>query len=87
MQAKHSAVIFTELVFQAAKFGRTREQGGEPDLADVDVYARIAGNHRRCTEPLGWERAQRDITPDLKTYIASKYQNAEDVDELEEVGT
>lgn len=39
--------------------------------ANLDAYARAAGHLRRILESLGIERAKRDLTPDLKTYLGS----------------
>jgi hypothetical protein len=43
---------------------------GKP--VDLDLYGRLAGHLRRILETLGVERKARDVTPDLKTYLAAK---------------
>ena len=63
MMARRCACLETELIFMESKFARIREEGGEPAIADVDAYSRIAGNQRRIAETLGWERTPRDVTP------------------------
>ena len=39
---------------------------------DLDRYSRISGNLRRMLESIGIERAKRDLTPDLASYLAGK---------------
>jgi hypothetical protein len=43
---------------------------------DLDLFGRIAGHYRRCCETLGIERRKRDITPDLRDYLARKTEAA-----------
>jgi len=38
---------------------------------DLDLYNRLSGNLRRHLETLGVERVARDVTPDLRDYIAA----------------
>ncbi|MEJ0094213.1 MAG: hypothetical protein WDN46_12485 [Methylocella sp.] len=40
---------------------------------DYDLYNRLSGNLRRILESIGLQRVAKDVTPDLKAYIASKY--------------
>jgi hypothetical protein len=51
-----------------------RQEGAlsKGEAIDLDAYSRIAGNLRRMLESIGIERAKRDLTPDLATYLASK---------------
>jgi hypothetical protein len=72
MASRRSAVLETELVHLEAKMARTREEGGEPDPDLLDLYGRLCGQQKRQNEIVGFERTARDITPDLKTYLAQK---------------
>ena len=42
------------------------------EAIDLDQFGRLAGHYRRICETLGIERRQRDVTPDLQTYLATK---------------
>lgn len=81
MMARRCACLETELIFMESKFSRCRAEGGEPSVADVDAYARIAGNQRRIADALGWQRVARDVTPDPLTY--AKQIDAEDAEVME----
>lgn len=41
-------------------------------VADLDLYNRLSGNLRRILESLGLERKSKDVTPDLRSYLAAK---------------
>jgi hypothetical protein len=69
MMARRAACLETELIFLESKFASIRASGGEPSLAEVEIYGRLAGNQRRIAEALGWERTARDVTPTLAEYI------------------
>ncbi|WOJ89857.1 hypothetical protein RZS28_00640 [Methylocapsa polymorpha] len=43
---------------------------GKP--VDLDLYGRLAGHLRRILETLGTERRAKDVTLDLKSYLAAK---------------
>ena len=43
---------------------------GEP--IDPDLYGRVAGHMRRLSETLGIERVARDVTYDLRGYLAAQ---------------
>jgi hypothetical protein len=58
-----------------------RAINGQP--VNSAIYCRLANSTRRVAATLGLSRVARDVTPDLKTYIASKYREAEDA-EVEE---
>jgi hypothetical protein len=70
MMARRAACLETELIYLEGKFASIRAEGGEPALADVEVYGRLAGNQRRIAEALGWERTARDVTPTLGEILA-----------------
>ena len=44
----------------------------EGNTLDLDLFARGAGHLRRLGEALGLRRMPRDVTPDLRTYLAQK---------------
>jgi hypothetical protein len=44
----------------------------EGDDVDIEIYGRIASHLRRILETLGLERKSKDITPDLRSYLAGK---------------
>jgi hypothetical protein len=70
--ARRVAAFEAELINLKCKFATIRADGGEPKVADLDVYQRMTGAQRRCLEALGWERTARDVTPSLDQYVASK---------------
>lgn len=40
---------------------------------EVELYTRTVNTLRRTCQALGLQRRQKDITPDLKTYLATEY--------------
>jgi hypothetical protein len=42
------------------------------DDVDIEIYGRIASHLRRILETLGVERKSKDVTPDLRSYLAGK---------------
>jgi hypothetical protein len=44
--------------------------GAEPE--QLDSYQKVSNTLRRLLESVGLDRRPRDVTPDLKTYIAGK---------------
>jgi hypothetical protein len=65
---RRAATLTVELERLEAKFA----VAGEAAPADLDLYQRTAGNLRRLLEAVGLERRQRDVTPDLRTYLDAK---------------
>ena len=63
--ARRVGTLEAELVFIEDKLASIRAAGGEPDPATVDLYGRLADRQRRLADPLGWSRAQRDVSPSL----------------------
>jgi hypothetical protein len=63
--ARRAATLEIELERQEA----TLSAGGEIDL---DAFNRASGGLRRILETLGIERKARDVTPDLRTYLAAR---------------
>lgn len=48
----------------------------EGQAVDLDLYGRLASHQRRILESLGLRRALKDVTPDLRTYLAQKRKEA-----------
>jgi hypothetical protein len=64
---RRAAVMTTELERHEARFAV------EPaTLDDLDAYGRGASTVRRLLESVGLQRRARDVTPDLRTYLAAK---------------
>jgi hypothetical protein len=82
MMARRCAVLETELIFMEHRLARIHAEGGEPSPDQVDTYARVAGNQRRIAETLGWDRAQRDVTPDDPLEYAARYDRKADEAEV-----
>ena len=66
--ARRIAATEAELINLEDLFARTRADGEQPDISDLDVYGRLMGQQRRCLEALGWRPHMRDVTPDPLTY-------------------
>jgi hypothetical protein len=58
---RRASVLTVELERLEAKFALA----GEANTADLDVYARVAGNLRRLLEAVGLQRRPRDVGPTL----------------------
>jgi hypothetical protein len=58
---RRASVLTVELERLEAKFALA----GEANTADLDVYARMAGNLRRLLEAVGLQRRPRDVGPTL----------------------
>jgi hypothetical protein len=43
---------------------------------DIDLFGQLTDRLGRCLQRLGLERKARDITPDLKSYLAAKDRSA-----------
>jgi len=63
MAARRVAALEAELVHLEDAFARARAEGGEPDMASLDLYSRLSNTQRRLNEVLGWQRQARDVTP------------------------
>lgn len=44
---------------------------GEASPNAIDLYSRLAGNHRRLLEAVGLQRRSRDVTPSLSSYLSA----------------
>jgi hypothetical protein len=76
--ARRAATITVELERLESKFA-----SGEASDRDLDLYQRASGNLRRLLESVGLQRRQRDVTPTLEQYIASRYGQPDEVIEGE----
>jgi hypothetical protein len=72
LAVRRISTIEVELVFLENKFADVRANGGEPDANQLDLYGRLADRQRRLSEPLGWERTARDLTPRFADYVAGR---------------
>lgn len=66
--ARRAATLAVELETQEAGFAIA----GGSSAAALEHYARVASSQRRLLEALGLQRAARDITPDLSTYVRTE---------------
>ena len=60
--ARRLGTLEAELVFMEDRLAAIRAAGDEPDPTLIDLYGRTADRQRRLAEPLGWHRAQREIS-------------------------
>jgi hypothetical protein len=72
MLARRVAALEAELIHLEDNFARIRAEGGAPDVADLDLYSRMASAQRRHLETIGLARVPRDITPDPLTYAKQR---------------
>jgi hypothetical protein len=62
LAARRVATLEAELIFLEDKFGLIRQNGDEPSPVDVQLYGQLADRQRRLSDPLGWHRAQREVS-------------------------
>jgi hypothetical protein len=74
LAARRVSTLEAELVYLEDKFAKVRAAGGEPDIAQLDLYGRLSDRQRRLAEAaLGWQRTARDVTPPtLDQYLAHR---------------
>jgi hypothetical protein len=72
LAARRVSTLEAELVYLEDKFAQARAEGREPDIAELDLYGRLADRQRRLADPLGWERTPRDVTPDPLEYARER---------------
>jgi len=65
---RRASTLTVELERLEAKFANA----GEASPGELDAYQRTANSLRRLLESVGLQRRQRNVTPDLRTYHASK---------------
>jgi hypothetical protein len=66
-EAQHS--LIRRVATLEIELERLEGRLSEGNDVDLDVYARTASHLRRILETLGIERAKRDVTPDIRTYL------------------
>jgi hypothetical protein len=66
-EAQHS--LIRRVATLEIELERLEGRLSEGNDVDLDIYARTASHLRRLLETLGIERAKRDITPNLATYL------------------
>jgi hypothetical protein len=74
---RRSATLIIALERLETKFAEQEDGGSPPQL---ELYQRLSNTLRRLLESVGLKRRPKDVTPDLKTYLASKYQQREEDD-------
>jgi hypothetical protein len=70
---RRAATITTELEYFELRFALTRQAGGEPDIAYLELYQRTANSLRRLLESVGIQRRPVEISQPLKDYIANAH--------------
>jgi hypothetical protein len=71
LMARRVGTLEAELSFMEDDFAKVRSTGGEPAIDKVDLFGRLADRQRRLSEPLGWERKQREVQS-LDAYLQNK---------------
>lgn len=84
MLSRRVAAFEAELIFLEDKFARTRAEGHEPKVHDLDLYSRMASAQRRHLEAIGLQRVPRDVTPDLGEYLTKRGRPRADAEEAVE---
>jgi hypothetical protein len=74
------AVLEAELIHLEDRFAVIRAEGGEPDMAHLDLYGRLADRQRRLADPLGWSRTPHDVTPSLSDLLREEHSARQEVD-------
>ena len=52
LMARRVGTLEAELIFIEDKFASIRAAGGEPDMATLELYGRLADRQRRLADPL-----------------------------------
>jgi hypothetical protein len=71
LMARRIGTLEAELIFLEDEFAAARSLGQKPEHAMVELYGRLADRQRRLSDPLGWQRTARDVTPSLSELVAS----------------
>jgi hypothetical protein len=61
LAARRVSVLESELIHLEDRIALARQHGDEPGQDTVELYGRLADRQRRLADPLGWNRAQRDV--------------------------
>jgi hypothetical protein len=78
--ARRISTLEAELIFMEDKFAAIRAEGGDPDAMMLDLYGRLADRQRRLSDPLGWQRTPRDLTPSLSDLLREDHPARHEVD-------
>ncbi len=68
---RKAAVIAVQTEQLETKFAEANSTGENVSREDLDLYQRLANSMRRLLESVGLQRVARDVTPDLKDYLAA----------------
>jgi len=75
LACRRVATLEAELIFLEDEFAQKRAEGDEPSSKRLDLYGRLADRQRRLSDPLGWKRTARDVTPRLSDIISGSARN------------
>lgn len=70
LSARRVSFLEAELVSIEDRLAKMRAEGVEPPDALLELYGRLSDRQRRLSEPLGWQRVARDVTPSLESIAA-----------------
>lgn len=68
---RRAAVLAVQTEQFESKFAEANSKGNVVSREDLDLYQRLANSMRRLLESVGLDRVARDITPDLRDYLAA----------------
>ena len=74
---RKAAVIAVQTEQLETKFAEANSVGKTVTHDDLDIYQRLANSMRRLLESVGLDRVARDVTPDLKDYLAATQEQAD----------
>lgn len=78
LSCRRIAFLEADLVFLESAIAECRNKGETP-TEQLDLYCRLTNAQRRSCETVGWQRTPRDLTPDLRTYLASTADKEEEL--------
>ena len=76
LMIRRVAAIEVQLLSLEAAFARSLAEQDEVGFKRMQAYLGMVGRQQRLLEALGLARKPRDITPDLKSYLAQRGQQA-----------
>ena len=62
LAVRRVSVLESELIHLEDRIALARQHGDEPDQNTIELYGRLADRQRRLSDPLGWHRAQREVS-------------------------
>jgi hypothetical protein len=71
LTARRIATLECELRYQEVTLALCRHKGEAPPDELLDLYSRCTNTQKRLFEMIGLHRRQRDVTPDIRSYIAA----------------